>query len=131
MKDAHNAFIHDTNIRFIFCDGHQLYDFKEHGVDLEVEGVRYIGTDMPRSRSSNAGHSYSHVRSHSSIIITCCIIHYIYIHNSGHVCHTHIKRYASGRSRTNRFSSKRRLGYYYILFQRLLFEVRRLFKEIR
>ena len=24
------------------CDGHQLYDFKERGVDLEVEGLRYI-----------------------------------------------------------------------------------------
>ena len=24
------------------CDGHQLYDFKERGVDREVEGVRYI-----------------------------------------------------------------------------------------
>ena len=31
-----------TNVRFISCDGHQLYDFKEHGVDLEVEDVRYI-----------------------------------------------------------------------------------------
>ena len=31
-----------TNVRFISCDGHQLYVFKEHGVDLEVEGVRYI-----------------------------------------------------------------------------------------
>ena len=30
------------NVRFISCDGHQLYDFKERGVDLEVEGVRYI-----------------------------------------------------------------------------------------
>ena len=28
-----------TNVRFISCDGHQLY---ERGVDLEVEGVRYI-----------------------------------------------------------------------------------------
>ena len=28
-----------TNVRFLSCDGHQLY---EHGVDLEVEGVRYI-----------------------------------------------------------------------------------------
>ena len=27
---------------FISSDGHQLYDFKERGVDLEVEGVRYI-----------------------------------------------------------------------------------------
>ena len=28
-----------TNERFLSCDGHQLY---ERGVDLEVEGVRYI-----------------------------------------------------------------------------------------
>ena len=36
------SFIHEeahTNVRFISCDGHQLY---ERGVDLEVEGVRYI-----------------------------------------------------------------------------------------
>ena len=36
------CFIHEeahTNIRFLSCDGHQLY---ERGVDLEVEGVRYI-----------------------------------------------------------------------------------------
>ena len=36
------CFIHeeaDTNVRFLSCDGHQLY---ERGVDLEVEGVRYI-----------------------------------------------------------------------------------------
>ena len=31
-----------TNVHFISYDGHQLYDFKERGVDLEVEGVRYI-----------------------------------------------------------------------------------------
>ena len=31
-----------TNVHFISCDGHQLYDFKERAVDLEVEGVRYI-----------------------------------------------------------------------------------------
>ena len=37
MKKAH------TNVRFISCDGHQLY---ERGVDLEVEGVRY--TEMHR-----------------------------------------------------------------------------------
>ena len=39
------CFIHEethTNVRFISCDGHQLYYFKESGVDLEVEGVRYI-----------------------------------------------------------------------------------------
>ena len=41
MKAAH-CFIHEqahTNVRFLSCDGHQLY---ERGVDLEVEGVRYI-----------------------------------------------------------------------------------------
>ena len=38
----HILFIHEeahTNVRFISCDGHQLY---ERGVDVEVEGVRYI-----------------------------------------------------------------------------------------
>ena len=30
------------NERFISCAGHQLSAFKGHGVDLEVEGVRYI-----------------------------------------------------------------------------------------
>ena len=36
------CFIHEeahTNVCFISCDGHQLY---ERGVDLKVEGVRYI-----------------------------------------------------------------------------------------
>ena len=45
MKAAHVLFIHEeahTNVCFISCDGHQLYDFKERGVDLEVDGVRYI-----------------------------------------------------------------------------------------
>ena len=31
-----------THVRFISCDGRHLYDFKERGVDLEIEGVRYI-----------------------------------------------------------------------------------------
>ena len=31
-----------TNERFKSCNGHQLYAFKGRGVDLEVEGVRYI-----------------------------------------------------------------------------------------
>ena len=36
-------FIHEeahTNVRFLSCDGHQLYE--ELGVDLKVEAVRYI-----------------------------------------------------------------------------------------
>ena len=41
MKVAHIMF-YTTNVRFISCDGHQLYDFKERGVDFEVKGVRYI-----------------------------------------------------------------------------------------
>ena len=44
MKAAHNVLYmkKHTNVRFISCDGHQLYDFNERGVDLEVEGVHYI-----------------------------------------------------------------------------------------
>ena len=44
MKAAHNVLYmkKKNNVRFISCDGHQLYDFKERSVDLEVEGVRYI-----------------------------------------------------------------------------------------
>ena len=34
-KEAH------TNVRFLSCDGHQLYEL---GVDLEVEGVCYMIT---------------------------------------------------------------------------------------
>ena len=39
------TFIHEeahTNVCFISCEGHQLYDFKKRGINLEVEGVRYI-----------------------------------------------------------------------------------------
>ena len=41
MKAAHTVLYmkKHTNVRFISCAGHQLY---ERGVDLEVEGVRYI-----------------------------------------------------------------------------------------
>ena len=53
-----------TNVRFLSCDGHQLY---ERGVDLEVEGVRYIemhrgpaayvlGPPEPRSRTRRRSH---------------------------------------------------------------------------
>ena len=33
MKAAHNVLYmkKHTNVRFISCDGHQLYDFKERG----------------------------------------------------------------------------------------------------
>ena len=43
MKAALNVlYMKKHTLRFISCDGHQLYDFKERFVDLEVEGVRYI-----------------------------------------------------------------------------------------
>ena len=42
MKAPHNVFTRRSTVRFISCDGHQLYDFKERGIDLQVEGVRYI-----------------------------------------------------------------------------------------
>ena len=35
-----------TNVRFLSCDGHQLY---ERGVDLEVEGVRTLYRDVSRA----------------------------------------------------------------------------------
>ena len=37
------------NTHFISCDGHQLY---ERGVDLEVEGVRYIEAESIHATSS-------------------------------------------------------------------------------
>ena len=43
MKAAHTVLYMkkytQAYVRFISCNGHQLY---ERGVDLEVEGVRYI-----------------------------------------------------------------------------------------
>ena len=45
MKGCTYCFIHKeahTNEHFISCDGHQLHAFKERGVDLKVEGMRYI-----------------------------------------------------------------------------------------
>ena len=52
--EGSTCYIHEeaqTNVRFISCYGHQLYDFKEHVVDLEVEGVRYI--EMHRGPATN------------------------------------------------------------------------------
>ena len=45
LIESTDSMIHEeahTNVRFISCDGHQLYNVKERCVDLEVEGVRYI-----------------------------------------------------------------------------------------
>ena len=47
MKGCTKCFIQveaHANERFISCDGHQLYAFKGRGVDLKVEGMRYIET---------------------------------------------------------------------------------------
>ena len=47
------CFIHEeahTNVRFLSCDGHQLYEL---GVDLEVEGVRYIEMHRGPAEISN------------------------------------------------------------------------------
>ena len=77
---------------------HKLSGTKKYALNTTqdlLEGP--VAPNMPRSRSSNVVHSYSHVMFHSSIIITCCIMNYNYIHNSGHVCHTHIKCYANGK----------------------------------
>ena len=53
MKATHNVLYTkkhiQTYVRFISCDGHQLYYFKECGVDLEVEGVRYNYRDALRA----------------------------------------------------------------------------------
>ena len=52
MKAAHNILYmkKHTIVRFISCDGHQLYDFKERRVDLKVEGVHYI--EMHRGQAA-------------------------------------------------------------------------------
>ena len=51
MKAAHNVITQrsNTNVRFISCDGHQLYEFKERGVDLEVENGCYNYRDALRA----------------------------------------------------------------------------------
>ena len=42
MKAAHNVLYMkkhtQTYVRFVSCDGHQLYDFKKRGVDLGSRG---------------------------------------------------------------------------------------------
>ena len=45
MKAAYNVLYakkHTQTNAFISCDGHKLYAFKGRGVDLKVEGMRYI-----------------------------------------------------------------------------------------
>ena len=51
------CFIHEeahTNVRFISCDGHQLYG---RGVDLEEEGMRYNDRDASRAGRLSTGHA--------------------------------------------------------------------------
>ena len=54
MKAAHTVLYmkKHTNVRFISCDGHQLY---ERGVDIEVEGVRYNYRDASRAGRLRTG----------------------------------------------------------------------------
>ena len=57
------CFIHEeahTNVRFISCDGHQLY---ERGVDLEVEGVRYYRDASRAGRLRTGSASFNGQRS--------------------------------------------------------------------
>ena len=89
MKAAHNVLYMKkhtyTNVRFISCDGHQLYDFKEHGVDLEVEGVRYIEMhrgpaayvlDLPPSRGGDLELEGG---------VNACHVEYVYESRDSHV----------------------------------------------
>ena len=72
-----------TNVRFLSCDGHQLY---ERGVDLEVEGVRYIEMHRgpaayvlgpPRSRSRDLELEGG--------VIACHVVDYVYEPQDSHV----------------------------------------------
>ena len=72
----------DTNVHFISCDGHQLY---EHGVDLEVEGVHYIEMhcrlatyvlDPPPSRGTDLELEGG---------VNACHVEYIYESRDSHV----------------------------------------------
>ena len=72
-------------MRFISCDGHQLYDFKECGVDLEVEGVRYIEMyhgpsayvlDPPPSRGGDLELEGG---------VNACYVEYVYESRGSHV----------------------------------------------
>ena len=87
MKAAHNVLYmkKHTNVRIISCDGHQLYDFKERGVYLEVERVRYIDMhrgpatyvlDPPRSRGRDLELDGG---------VNACHVEYVYESRDSHV----------------------------------------------
>ena len=87
VKGAHTVLYmkKHTNVCFISCDGHQLYDFKERDVDLEVEGVRYIEMhrgpaayvlDPPPSRGGDLGLEGG---------VNACHVEYVYESRDAHV----------------------------------------------
>ena len=80
MKAAHTVLY--MNVCFLSCDGYQLY---ERGVDLEVEGVRYIEMhrgpatyvlDPPPSRSRD-------LELEGGVI--ACHVDYVYVPQDSHV----------------------------------------------
>ena len=79
------CFIHEkahTNVRFISCNGHQLY---ERGVDLEVEGVRYI--EMHRGPDAYVlGPPPSRGRDlELEGVVNACHVEYVYESRDSHV----------------------------------------------
>ena len=69
-----------TNVRFLSCDGHQLY---ERGVDLEVEGVRYI--EMHRGPAAYVLGPPEPPRSRSRDLeleggVIACHVDYVYVY---------------------------------------------------
>ena len=79
------CFIHEeahTNVRFISCDGHQLY---ERGVDLEVQGVHYI--EMHRRPAAYIlGPPPSRGRDlELEGVVNACHVEYVYESRDSHV----------------------------------------------
>ena len=88
MKAAHNVLYmkKHTNVRFISYDGHQLYDFKERGVDLEVEDVRYNYRDTSRAgRTRTRPASFKERRSRTRGRVNACHVEYVYESRDSHV----------------------------------------------
>ena len=70
-----------TNVRFISCDGHQLY---KRGVDLEVEGVRYI--EMHRGPNTYSDPPPSRGRDlELEGGVNACHVEYVYESRDSHV----------------------------------------------
>ena len=73
------------NVRFISCDVHQLYVY-ESGVDLEVEGVRYIEIDASRAGRLRTGPAPSRGRDlELEGGVNACHVDYVYGYRDSHV----------------------------------------------